>query len=265
MTAHVRGAGRHDGRLGSLQCEMPDGTVSNVGTGLSDAERNDPPPVGSIVAYRYQELSNDGCRGFRRCAHRYAMAAAGCARSSTRRRPSSCPRPGRCEQGQPSHLCARGHDMVDRARWSHGHDSRRAARRGRGDDDPPEHEPGGGLARRRTPGSREARCRLRRDHPVALPNGGQVDQGAQGRGRHAEHGGRDHARRRQRRDRRVLQGRLAALQIRPVSTGYHKKWNVQFPKDLRELGAKYVVDELRESGSGGFYRVHGTIRKLAGG
>lgn len=55
------------------------------------------------------------------------------------------------------------------------------------------------------------------------------------------------------------------LRIRPVSTGYNKKWNVQFPKDLRDLGAKYVVDELRESGSGGFYRAHGTIRKLAGG
>lgn len=53
------------------------------------------------------------------------------------------------------------------------------------------------------------------------------------------------------------------LRIRPVSAGYNKKWNVQFPKDLRELGAKYVVDELRESGSGGFYRAHGTIRKLA--
>ncbi len=53
--------------------------------------------------------------------------------------------------------------------------------------------------------------------------------------------------------------------VRPVSAGYHKNWNVQFPKELRELGAKYVVDELRESASGGFYRVHGAIRKLAGG
>jgi DNA ligase-1 len=64
VTAHVRGAGRHDGRLGSLSCEMPDGTVFNVGTGLSDAERNDPPPVGSIITYRYQELSNDGVPRF---------------------------------------------------------------------------------------------------------------------------------------------------------------------------------------------------------
>jgi predicted DNA-binding WGR domain protein len=52
--------------------------------------------------------------------------------------------------------------------------------------------------------------------------------------------------------------------IRPVSAGYNKKWNVQFPKELREIGAKYVVDELRESGAGGFYRAHGSIKKLTG-
>ncbi len=52
------------------------------------------------------------------------------------------------------------------------------------------------------------------------------------------------------------------LRVRPVSTGYHRTWNVQFPKELRELGAHYVVDELRESASGGFYRAHGAIRKL---
>jgi DNA ligase len=64
VIAHVRGAGRHEGRLGSLQCQMPNGTVFNVGTGLSDAERNAPPPVGTIITYRYQELSNDGVPRF---------------------------------------------------------------------------------------------------------------------------------------------------------------------------------------------------------
>jgi predicted DNA-binding WGR domain protein len=57
----------------------------------------------------------------------------------------------------------------------------------------------------------------------------------------------------------------AKLRVRPVSAGYNKKWNVQFPKDLREPGTKYVVGELRESGAGGFYRAHGAIRKLARG
>jgi DNA ligase-1 len=64
VIAHLRGTGKHEGRLGALQCEMPSGTVFSIGTGLSDAERNDPPPVGSIVTYRYQELSNDGVPRF---------------------------------------------------------------------------------------------------------------------------------------------------------------------------------------------------------
>ena len=64
VIAYERGAGRHAGRLGSLQCQMPNGNVFNVGTGLSDEERNNPPPVGSIITYRYQELSNDGIPRF---------------------------------------------------------------------------------------------------------------------------------------------------------------------------------------------------------
>jgi len=52
------------------------------------------------------------------------------------------------------------------------------------------------------------------------------------------------------------------LRVRPISSGYHRDWHVQFPKDIREAGARYVVDELRESGRGGFYRAHGGIRRL---
>jgi hypothetical protein len=37
---------------------------------------------------------------------------------------------------------------------------------------------------------------------------------------------------------------------------------VQFPKDLRTAGAKFVVDEVRESAKGGFYRAHGAIKRL---
>jgi DNA ligase-1 len=43
---------------------MPDGTRFSVGTGLSDKERDDPPPIGSIVTYRYQELSEAGVPRF---------------------------------------------------------------------------------------------------------------------------------------------------------------------------------------------------------
>ncbi len=61
---HLPGAGRHKGRLGALSCELPDGTKFSVGTGFSDAEREDPPPVGSVITFRYQELSNAGVPRF---------------------------------------------------------------------------------------------------------------------------------------------------------------------------------------------------------
>lgn len=61
---HLEGAGRHKGRLGALLVELPDGTTFSVGTGFSDAERESPPPVGSLITFRYQELSEAGVPRF---------------------------------------------------------------------------------------------------------------------------------------------------------------------------------------------------------
>lgn len=61
---HVAGAGRHKGRLGSLTVEMGGRVRFNVGTGFSDAERRSPPPVGSVITFRYQELSGGGVPRF---------------------------------------------------------------------------------------------------------------------------------------------------------------------------------------------------------
>lgn len=52
------------------------------------------------------------------------------------------------------------------------------------------------------------------------------------------------------------------LRVRAVSDGYHKEWNVQFPKNIREEGARYVVDELRPAGRSNFYRAFGEIKRL---
>ncbi|CAK0793839.1 unnamed protein product [Prorocentrum cordatum] len=38
-------------------CKTPDGRQFKVGSGLSDAQRRDPPAVGRIITYRYQELT----------------------------------------------------------------------------------------------------------------------------------------------------------------------------------------------------------------
>jgi hypothetical protein len=54
----------------------------------------------------------------------------------------------------------------------------------------------------------------------------------------------------------------ARLCVRVVSPGYDAGWRVQFPKDVREAGARYLVDGVRTSGRGGFYRAFGDIKRL---
>ena len=61
---HLEGSGRHKGRLGAVLVEMADGTQFSVGTGFSDAERENPPAVGSLITFRYQELSEGGVPRF---------------------------------------------------------------------------------------------------------------------------------------------------------------------------------------------------------
>lgn len=64
VIGHTDGAGRHKGRVGALELVMPNGTRFSCGTGLSDAERDDPPAIGTIVTYRYQELTDGGVPRF---------------------------------------------------------------------------------------------------------------------------------------------------------------------------------------------------------
>lgn len=64
VVGHSPGTGKHKGRLGALECDLPNGTRFSVGTGFSDAERENPPPIGSVITFRYQELTADGVPRF---------------------------------------------------------------------------------------------------------------------------------------------------------------------------------------------------------
>ncbi|HYG36512.1 MAG TPA: DNA ligase [Clostridia bacterium] len=64
VVGHQAGAGRHKGRLGALLARLSDGTEFAIGTGFSDRERENPPPVGATVTFRYQELSEMGVPRF---------------------------------------------------------------------------------------------------------------------------------------------------------------------------------------------------------
>ncbi len=64
VVAHLPGKGRHAGRLGALMLEMPNGQRFALGTGFTDAQRSDPPPVGTLVTYRYRERTPSGLPRF---------------------------------------------------------------------------------------------------------------------------------------------------------------------------------------------------------
>jgi DNA ligase-1 len=44
--------------------QLPNGIHFSVGTGFSDSQRGNPPPVGSTITFRYQELSDRGVPRF---------------------------------------------------------------------------------------------------------------------------------------------------------------------------------------------------------
>ncbi len=54
VIAHEPGRGRHQGRLGALRVRSADGTVFALGTGFSDAQREQPPAVGRWVTYSHR-------------------------------------------------------------------------------------------------------------------------------------------------------------------------------------------------------------------
>ncbi len=64
VVRHEPGKGKHTGRLGALAVRLADGKEFSVGTGFSDREREQPPTVGTMITFRYQELSDGGIPRF---------------------------------------------------------------------------------------------------------------------------------------------------------------------------------------------------------
>ena len=64
VLAHLPGKGKYAGMLGALLVEMPDGARFRLGTGFSDAERRNPPPVGAIVTYKHHGVTGNGIPRF---------------------------------------------------------------------------------------------------------------------------------------------------------------------------------------------------------
>ena len=64
VIAHIQGKGRNRGRMGALLVELPDATQFKIGTGFSDGQRENPPPVGSTITFKYYGLYASGIPKF---------------------------------------------------------------------------------------------------------------------------------------------------------------------------------------------------------
>ena len=64
VVGHVPGKGKNAGMLGALRVRTADGREFSLGTGFTDKQRSNPPPIGTTVTYRYRDLTNTGMPRF---------------------------------------------------------------------------------------------------------------------------------------------------------------------------------------------------------
>jgi DNA ligase-1 len=64
VIAYHAGKGKYLGRVGALEVQTPHGRKFLLGSGLSDALRDNPPPLGSSITYRYRDLTSTGLPRF---------------------------------------------------------------------------------------------------------------------------------------------------------------------------------------------------------
>lgn len=60
VIGHYPGEGKYDGMTGGLVCKLSNGIDFEVGTGLSDEVRKNPPSVGEVITIRYLGVTDSG-------------------------------------------------------------------------------------------------------------------------------------------------------------------------------------------------------------
>ncbi|OEU72724.1 MAG: DNA ligase [Desulfuromonadales bacterium C00003068] len=64
IIAHLGGQGKNTGYLGSLLVQKADGITFKIGTGFSRSERENPPPIGATITFKYNGLYSSGIPKF---------------------------------------------------------------------------------------------------------------------------------------------------------------------------------------------------------
>jgi len=64
VIAHHQGKGKYKGKLGAITVETPTGLQFKIGSGFTDKQRVDPPPIGSQITYKYFGKTQKGTPKF---------------------------------------------------------------------------------------------------------------------------------------------------------------------------------------------------------
>ena len=64
VVGYTEGKGKYKGMIGALEMQTAAGLRFKLGSGLTDAQRQNPPAIGSIVTYRYRDLTLKGLPRF---------------------------------------------------------------------------------------------------------------------------------------------------------------------------------------------------------
>lgn len=64
VIAYQAGRGKFENMMGAIWVEMADGTLFKIGTGFSELERKNPPPIGSEITYSHQGFTDKGLPRF---------------------------------------------------------------------------------------------------------------------------------------------------------------------------------------------------------
>ena len=66
VVAHLPGQGKYKGMMGALLVETVEGNRFRIGSGFTDEERRDPPPLGSVITYQFNGYTQRGIPRFAR-------------------------------------------------------------------------------------------------------------------------------------------------------------------------------------------------------
>ena len=74
VVGHQPGTGKLHGVVGALEVESPEGRRFFIGSGMSDGVRRDPPPIGSVITYRYRDRTPSGLPRFATYLRRHELS-----------------------------------------------------------------------------------------------------------------------------------------------------------------------------------------------